>query len=64
MKQILTICALFLVLLLAIVGCMTIFDLMTIDKAVDVVIKIGAVIVLLGACAALIRVLMGPQKES
>lgn len=64
MKQILTICALFLVLMLAIVGCMAIFDLMTIDKAVDVVIKIGAVIVLLGACAALIRVLMGPQKES
>ena len=64
MKQIIIICALFLVLLLAIVGCLAIFDLMAIDTAVDVGLKFGAVIFLLGICAALIKVLMGSQKES
>ena len=63
MKQILTICALFLVLLLSIVGCLTIFDLMAVDTAVDVTLKFGGVILLLGICAALIKVLMGSRKE-
>jgi len=63
MKQIITVCALFLILLAGIIGCLTIFDLMAVATAVDIGIKFGAVILLLGICAALIKVLMGSQKE-
>lgn len=64
MKQILTICGLLVVLLIAIVGCMVIFDVMSADAAIPVVLKFGGAIVLLGVCSALVMILMGGSKGS
>ena len=64
MKQILIICVFFVVVLLAIVGCLYIFDVMTFDASMSIVLKFGAAIVLLGVCTALVKVLMGAKTES
>jgi len=64
MKQILTICGLLLILLVAIVGSMVIFDAMGIDAAQSVVLKFGGAIVLLGVCSALVIMLMGGSKDT
>ena len=62
MKQILTICALLLVLLIAGVGSMVIFDVINVDTATSVALKFGGAIVLLGVCSALVMTLMGGGK--
>lgn len=59
MKQILTICGLLVVLLVAIVGCMVIFDVISMAAAEGIVLKFGGAIVLLGVCSALVMMLMG-----
>ena len=64
MKQIITICALLLVLLIAGVGSMVIFDVMSMESAQSVVLKFGGAIVLLGVCSALVMMLMDGGKGS
>lgn len=62
MRQIVIICVFLIVILLALVGCLVIFDVMDIDKGLDTMLKFGAAIVLLGVCAAAISALMGSKK--
>ena len=62
MKQILTITVVLIVLAVAIVGCLFIFDLMSLDDATSNVLKVGGAILLLGACSAAISALMGAKK--
>ena len=64
MKQILTICGLLVVMLVAVVGCMVIFDVMSMESAESIVLKFGGAIVLLGVCSALIMMLTGGGKSS
>ena len=64
MKQILTICGFLVILLVAIVGCMVIFDVMSMESAESIVLKFGGAIVLLGVCSALLMMLMGGSKDS
>ena len=45
--------------MLAIVGCMYIFDVIPLAAAKSYMLKFGAAIVLLGACSALIALMMG-----
>ena len=64
MKQVLTICGLLMVLLLAIVGCLVIFDVMSMDAALSALLKFGGAIILLGVCSVLVMMLMGSNKGS
>ncbi len=63
MKQILTICGLLVILLVAVVGCMVIFDVISMASAESIVLKFGGAIVLLGVCSALVMMLMGSKSE-
>lgn len=63
MKQIVRICAFLIILLLAVVGSMTIFDVMTFEAAMSTALKFGAAILLLGVCAALATLFTGGKKE-
>ncbi len=58
MRQIAIICLFFIVLLLAIVGCLYIFDVIEFATASSYLLKFGGAIVLLGVCAALVSLLM------
>lgn len=64
MKQIIIICAFFAVILLAIVGSMYIFEMMSMESAISNLLKFGAAILLLGVCSAIGVLLMGSKKES
>jgi hypothetical protein len=63
MRKIAILCVFFIIIMLAIVGCMTIFDLMSFDSAVSVMLKFGGAIVLLGACAAALTALIGGKTD-
>jgi len=63
MKQILMICAFLIVLLLAFVGCLFIFGVMELESATSTLLKFGGAIVLLGACAALLTLLMSKDHS-
>ena len=58
MRKIAIICLFFIVVLLAIVGCLYIFDMIELATATSYMLKFGGAIVLLGACAALVSLLM------
>jgi len=62
MRQIAIICVFLIVILLALVGCLVIFDVMDIDKGLDTMLKFGGAIALLGVCAGAISALMGVKK--
>jgi len=62
MRQIAIICAFFIVIMLAIVGCLYIFEMMTLEAAKSSMLKFGAAIVLLGVCAAAVSMLMRGKK--
>lgn len=64
MKQILTITCLLIVLLLGTVGCMVIFNVMSMEAAQSAVLKFGGAVILLGLCSALVMMLMGSNKGS
>ena len=64
MKQILTICGLLIILLVAVLGCMVIFDVMSMELAESVILKWGGAIVLLGVCSALVKMLMRSTRDS
>ncbi len=64
MKRIITITGFFTILGIAIVGCLYIFDVMSLDKSRSVLLKTLGAIVLLGGCTALIKLLMSSKEES
>jgi len=63
MRQIVMVCGILIVLLLATTGCLFIFGIMSMESAVSNMVKFGAAIVLLGACAAAIKMMMGKKGE-
>ena len=63
MRQIAIICAFFIVVMLAIVGSMYIFDVITLEAAKSYMLKFGAAIVLLGVCSALVALMMGNKNQ-
>lgn len=63
MRQIALTCGILIVLLIATVGCLYIFEVMTLESAGSAVTKYGSAIVLLGACAAAITFLLGRRKD-
>ena len=62
MRQIIIACAIFLVLLLGTVGCLLIFDVVTLVTAKSALLKFGSAILLLAACAALLTVIATRKK--
>ena len=58
MRQIAIICLFFVILLLAIVGCLYIFGVIELAAATSYLLKFGGAIVLLGICSALVSLLM------
>jgi len=63
MKQIISITAVLAVITVAIVGCLYIFEVLSYENSVSIVLKAVSAIVLLGGCSALITFLMGSKKE-
>ena len=63
MKQIISITAVLAVITVAIVGCLYIFEVLSYDNSVSILLKAVAAIVLLGGCSALVAFLMRPKKE-
>ena len=63
MRQIVMVCGILIVLLLATLGCLFIFGIMSMDSAVSSLLKFGAAIVLLGGCAAAITLMMRKKEE-
>ena len=63
MKQILSIALVLVVLAVAILGCLAIFDVMSYEYAMSNLMKVVAAIVLLGSCSAAITALMRSKKE-
>ena len=63
MKQIISITAVLAVITVAIVGCLYIFEVLSYENSVSIVLKAVSAIVLLGACSVLITFLMGSRKE-
>lgn len=57
MKGIATVAGVLLVIAIAIVGCLLIFDVISFGVATSNLLKVTAAIVLLGICAALIAIL-------
>ena len=64
MRQIAIICLFLIVVLLAIVGCLTIFGVIEFATATSYMLKFGGAIVLLGVCAALVSLLVRGKGES
>lgn len=62
MKQILTITVVLAILTAAIVGCLFIFEVMSLEDATSNLFKVVGAIVLLGACSAAISALMAAKK--
>ncbi len=64
MKQIFVIFAFLMLLLIAGVGCLYVFEVMTYDASMDIATKFGAALLLLGICTAAVTFLMGRTKTS
>ena len=64
MRQIAIVSAFFIVILVAVVGLLIIFDIMTFDSGMSMMLKFGAAIVLLGACSALISFMMRAKDKN
>ena len=62
MHRIAIICAFLLVIMLALVGCLIIFDVMSLDSGVSNMLKFGGAIFLLGVCAALIKMMVDSKE--
>ena len=63
MKKILTITVVLSICAAATVGCLYIFDILSYEDSVSNLLKLVAVIVLLGGCSALIAFLMRSNKQ-
>ena len=64
MRQIAIVCAFFVVILVAIIGLMIIFDVMSFEGGMSTMLKFGAAIVLLGACTAVVSLMMRSKDKS
>ena len=64
MKNIAILFAILAILAVALVGTLYIFEAQTKEQAIDLLIKIEAGILLLGACSALVAALVGGKKKS
>ena len=64
MKQTGIIMAFFLVLSVAVFGCLIIFDVMSMDKAMGYMLKSAAAILLLGVCSILLTFLFKSDSKS
>ncbi len=54
MKNTVVIVAFFAILALAVIGCLSIFDVMSADASIELLLKVEAAILLLGGCAILL----------
>lgn len=63
MKKILTITGVLSVIVIATVGCLYIFDILSYEDSVSNLLKAVAAIVLLGGCSALVAFLVRSNKE-
>ena len=64
MKPILLVTLVLAIITLAIVGCLTIFGIITMEAATSFLIKAEAVIILLGGCSAVISLLVGGANKN
>ncbi len=64
MKKIILITFVLAVIPVAIVGCLAIFDIISMDVAGPALVKVVSAILLLGGCTALIGFLVGTMKKS
>jgi len=64
MRQIAIVCAFFIVILVAVVGLLIIFDVLSFESGISMMLKFGAAIVLLGACSALISFMMSAKDKN
>lgn len=63
MKQIVVITTFFAIITVAVFGCLLIFDVMSSDAAMDMLLKFEAAIVLLGGCAVLLTYLFKGKPD-
>ena len=64
MEMIIKITLILVVLFLAVMGSLYIFEVIPVDTLQDLTIKAGAAILLLGGCSALIALMTGRKKEA
>ena len=64
MKQIVLVCGILVVMLVAVLGSLVIFGVMDFSGASTAMLKFGGGIVLLGVCAAVVTALLGGRGES
>jgi hypothetical protein len=63
MKKIAIICAFLLVIMAAIMGVLTIFDMMSVETFLSNMLKFGGAIVVLGVASALVAMMMGRGQK-
>ena len=63
MKKIIVSTAVLLVIAIAVIGCMIIFGALSMDYGMDVLLKVGAAILLLGGCSILISFLFKQNSD-
>ncbi len=63
MKQTVVITAFFAIVTVAVFGCLRIFDVMSTDAAIDMLLKFEAAIVLLGGCTILLSYLFKGRSD-
>ncbi len=64
MRQIAIVCAFFVVVLVAVIGLLIIFDVVSFDSGMSMMLKFGAAILLLGACSALVAFMVKSKDET
>jgi len=64
MKSILLVTLIFAVIGFAVIGCLYIFDVKTMEQSTSLLLQVEAAILLLGGCSALIALLTRANKDS
>ena len=64
MRNIIILTVFLAILAIAIIGCLTIFEIMAMEAAKSMLIKFEAALLLLGGCSALIALLTGAKKQA
>jgi len=63
MKKIIVATAVVFVLAIALIGCMIIFGALSMDYGLNLLLKVGAAVLLLGGCSALLSYLLNRNSE-
>jgi hypothetical protein len=63
MRQLVIICAFFLIVLVGTVGCLYIFDVLSFETSKSVIIEFGAALLLLGFCSAGVMLLLRSRRD-